>query len=444
LNINPVTQQQIQAEITEAIQDGSVELLDDGTTAMVYAQSIADVQATLAIARTYRLPVVPQGAATSLTGSSDGLPHAIILSVQRMNQILEINTADQIARVQPGVINGDLDAKVRELGYFYAPDPGSKPLSSIGGNVATNAGGMSSLKYGTTKQAVLGLTVVLANGDVLKTGGRVLKNAATYNLTDLFIGSEGTLGIIVEITVRILPIPLGKPLTGIAAFDTLADLGSAVQALQASGVYPSMLEAINRASIEALAAYGHPDFGDTQAALIFQLDMPTPETLATVQQVLTAHHAQHTTLTDDDTTTQRLIKIRQDAYAADVAYGDIIVEDIAVPLSQLTTFLAFVDELSATYQQPIFIVGHAGDGNIHPDLVYDRTLSQPPEALIIIAKKLFEKALALQGTITAEHGIGQFKTGWVVNQLDPVADQLQHQIKSLLDPYHILNPTRKI
>lgn len=443
-DISPTSRTQIQIELQQTIQDGRIDTSDPDVTAVIYAQSIADVQAVLAIARRYRLPVVPQGAATSLSGSSTPLPNALVLSFKEMNAILAINPADQIAVVQPGVINGDLDKAARAVGYFYAPDPGSKLLSSIGGNVATNAGGMASLKYGTTKQAVLGLTVVLADGRVLKTGGHTLKNAATYQLTDLFIGSEGTLGIIVKITVRLLPMPLAKPLTGVAAFQTLSQLGKAVQALQASGVYPSMLEAMNAQSITALSAYGHHDFDGAQAALIFQLDTPTDAALTTVQQVLAKHHAENVVITDNEQRTAELIKIRQDMYAADVAYGNIIVEDIAVPLSQLATYLTFVDELSQTYDQPIFIVGHAGDGNIHPDLVYDKDLSEPTANMIVVVQKLFAKALELGGTISAEHGIGEFKKSWVVEQLDPVADAVQHQLKATFDPYNILNPGRKL
>lgn len=414
--------------------------------AVVFATTIADVQATVKFAATHQIAVVPQGAKTSIVNSAAALTGSLVLNLSHMNKILAIDPKDQVAVVQPGVLNGDLDTQARQVGYFYAPDPGSKPISSIGGNIATNAGGMSSLKYGTTKQSVLGLKVVLANGELLTLGGKTFKNNAAYDLTDLMIGSEGTLGIIVEATVRLLPIALGQPVTGLATFPTIHELMQAVQAVQASGVNPSMLEILNRVSIEALDEYEGSHLGShgEQALLIFQIDVAAADALSTVEQVLHTYGATKIDVTEDQQRTSEIIKIRQDIFAAGAQYGRLIVEDVAVPLGQLAKVADKAETLASKYDQRLLLLGHAGDGNLHPDIILEDKEGALPEKTQRFIDELLAFVIQVGGTISAEHGIGSLKNAWVPNQLDANVRILQKQIKQVFVPLGILNPGRKI
>lgn len=414
--------------------------------AVVFAESIADVQAVLRFASEHQIAVVTQGSRTSIVNGSSALSDGIILSLARMNHIIDIQIENQLAIVEPGVLNGTLDEAARKFDYFYAPDPGSKPISTIGGNVATNAGGMSSLKYGTTKQAVLALKVVLASGELIEVGAPVLKNTAAYNLLDLFVGSEGTLGVIVEITVRLLPIPYGASVTGLATFNSMQALMSAVQRIQASGLYPSMLEALNRVSIEALDQYENLDLGarGSQALLIFQLDVAVDGALEVAQQELQAAGAVKVDVTADVERTQEIIKIRQDVFKAGAQYGRLIVEDIAVPLGSLATVVARAEEIAEKYQQRLLLLGHAGDGNLHPDFILESTEGPIPAELDAAIAELLTYVISVGGTVSAEHGIGSLKKKWVDQQLSPAVVQLQKQLKQVFDPQGILNPERKV
>ena len=340
-------------------QEITTEVLPD---AVVFAETIADVQATVRFAAANHIAVVPQGAKTSIVNSAAGLSGSLILNLSRMNHILSIEPENQVAVVEPGVLNGDLDAETRKVGYFFSPDPGSKRISSVGGNIATNAGGMSSVKYGTTKQSVLGLKVVLANGELVTVGGKTFKNNAAYDLTDLLVGSEGTLGIIVEAIVHIIPIPSGNSITGLATFPTIHELMRAVQAVQASGVNPSMLEILNRVSIEALDEYEHSHLGShgEQALLIFQIDVAVSGVLEKLDKLLQEYGATKIDVTEDAGRTAEIIKIRQDIFAAGAQYGRLIVEDIAVPLGQLAKVADKAEELADKYQQRLLLLGHAG------------------------------------------------------------------------------------
>ncbi len=221
-------------------------------SAFIEAHSTEDVKGVLKAARKFHIPVITQDQFTSTVVGADGITNSFIISTAKMNKIKEISKADSVAVVEPGVINGDLDKEARKQGMFYAPDPGSRPMSGIGGNAATNAGGMSTVKYGATRDNVLGLKVVLADGRELKLGGRTLKQTFSYDLTHLFVGSEGTLGIITEITVKLMPIPLGTPLMGIAFFEDMGTLAKAVADIRISGVYPTMLEALDAKTIAAI------------------------------------------------------------------------------------------------------------------------------------------------------------------------------------------------
>lgn len=375
---------------------------------------------------------------------ADGVAHSFILSTKQMNQIIEIDKEDSVAVVQPGVINGDLDQAARKQGMFYAPDPGSKPLSGIGGNVATNAGGMSTVKYGATKDNVLGLKVVLADGREIKVGGRTLKQAFGYNLTQLFVGSEGTLGIVTEITVKLLPIPLGTPIMGVAFFDDMTKLAKAVTAIRISGVYPTMLEALDGNTMVALDRYEHTTYSDNSGAmLIFKIESSTDESMAILKELLQKYEAQNVELTTDAPRQAALEQLRRDMLPAVFAGQNHIMEDMAMPLSKLAPMMDYIHDVGEQLGLKIYVAGHAGDGNVHPTIVWPKDEAMP-EAVNQALQLMFEKTLAWEGTISGEHAVGMLKNQWNNAELGPDVDQLQHQIKALLDPMGILNPKRKI
>lgn len=411
---------------------------------MIEAHSTADIQGTLQTARKYHVAVVPQDQFTSTVVGADGVAHSFILSTKQMNQIIEIDKEDSVAVVQPGVINGDLDQAARKQGMFYAPDPGSKPLSGIGGNVATNAGGMSTVKYGATKDNVLGLKVVLADGREIKVGGRTLKQAFGYNLTQLFVGSEGTLGIVTEITVKLLPIPLGTPIMGVAFFDDMTKLAKAVTAIRISGVYPTMLEALDGNTMVALDRYEHTTYSDNSGAmLIFKIESSTDESMAILKELLQKYEAQNVELTTDAPRQAALEQLRRDMLPAVFAGQNHIMEDMAMPLSKLAPMMDYIHDVGEQLGLKIYVAGHAGDGNVHPTIVWPKDEAMP-EAVNQALRLMFEKTLAWEGTISGEHAVGMLKNQWNNAELGPDVDQLQHQIKALLDPMGILNPKRKI
>ncbi|RRK10389.1 FAD-binding protein [Lactiplantibacillus garii] len=420
---------------------------DDSGLALAYveAHSTRDIQGTLRVARKYHIPVVPQAQTTSTVIGADGITDGLILSTAKMNHILEISKADSIAVVEPGVINGDLDKEARKQGMFYAPDPGSKPISGIGGNVATNAGGMSTVKYGATKDNVLGVKVVLADGRELKLGGRTLKQAFGYDLTQLMVGSEGTLGIITEVTVKLLPIPLGTPVMGVAFFDNMTALAKAVTAIRISGVYPTMLEALDGNTVAALDRYEKTHYAkDSAAMLIFKLDNGGEASMNVVKRLLAEQHAGNVKITTEPDEQAQLEQLRRDMLPAVFAGQNHIMEDMAVPLSQLAPLMDYIQDLAKRLDVDIYTAGHAGDGNVHPTLVWPKTEKAVPEKIIVALQEMFKKTLELGGTISGEHAVGMLKNQWNNAELGEDVDQLQHQIKALFDPMNLLNPKRKI
>ncbi|MDC4184780.1 FAD-binding protein [Loigolactobacillus coryniformis] len=413
--------------------------------AYVEVADVADIQGVLRAARKFHLPVIPQAAATSTVAGSDGIEHGLMLSTRRMNKILDVSRADQVAVVQPGVINQDLDNAARKVGMFYAPDPGSKPMSAIGGNVSTNAGGMSTVKYGATRDNVLGVKVVLADGRELSLGHRTLKQAFGYNLTQLFVGSEGTLGIITEVTVKLMPIPLGQPITGMAFFHDMKTLAAAVTEIRASGVYPAMLEALDGATVEALDRYEGTHYAQGKGALlILRLDNGGEEALKKVEEILAQFAAQHLSVTSDPDEQAAILKLRQDMLPAVFANGNHVMEDMAVPLSKLADMMDYIAKIAQDLDVEIYTAGHAGDGNVHPTLIWPKEETEVPQKVTQALQLMFREALRLGGTISGEHAVGLLKNQWNNEELGENVDQLQHQIKALLDPMNLLNPGRKI
>ncbi len=304
---------------------------------------------------------------------------------------------------------------------------------------------MSTVKYGATKDNILGMKVVLADGREIKLGGRTLKQAFGYNLTQLFVGSEGTLGIITEITVKLLPIPLGTPTMGIAFFDDMTKLAEGVAAIRISGVYPTMLEALDSATISALDTYEGTHYSENSGAmLIFKIDSSTPETVKVLNDLLAKYQAKDVQVTTDATEQAALEKLRRDMLPAIFAGQNHIMEDMAMPLSKLAPMMDYISEVGTKLNLKIYVAGHAGDGNVHPTIVWPKEVTETPQAVVEALQPMFHKTLELGGTISGEHAVGMLKNQWNNEELGEDVDQIQHQIKALFDPMGILNPKRKI
>lgn len=413
--------------------------------AFVSAQSIADVQGVMATARKFHIPVVTQNRFTSTVIGADAVDGAVILSTAKMDKIIELNEDDAYAVVQPGVINADLDKAARQHGLFYAPDPASKKMSGIGGNIATNAGGLSGVRYGSTRDNVLGLKVVLADGRVLNLGGKTTKQAFGYDLTQLFVGSEGTLGVIVEATVKLMPVPVGKSLMGLAFFKDMPTLAKATTDLRMSGIYPAMLEALDANTLQAIDQYKNTNYAShSGAALILRVDAITSEGPTIIKQILNKYHASDVQLTTDQNQQSQIIGIRQAMLPAIFTGRNAVMEDMAVPTSKMAELVSYIQQIGKDNQVQIFTAGHAGDGNLHPTVTWSKDAKDVPEAVQTVLRLMFKKALELGGTISGEHAVGMLKNKWNNVELGDDVDYLQHQIKALFDPMNLLNPKRKI
>lgn len=412
--------------------------------AFIEAASVADVQGVFKAARKFHVPVVTQDRFTSTVVGADAVDNSFVLSTAKMNRIKELNVADSYAVVEPGVINNDLDQAARKEGLFYAPDPASKPMSGIGGNIATNAGGLSGVRYGSTRDHVLGLKVVLADGRVLDLGGKTTKQAFGYNLAQLFVGSEGTLGVIVEATVKLMPIPLGKSLMGMAFFKDMETLSKAVAAIRMSGTYPAMLEASDANSLKAIDAFKGTNYAaQGNSMLIFRIDSISEEGEKRVKDILTKFNANGVKISTDKDEQAKIIEVRQAMLPAIFTGRNAVMEDMAVPSSKLPELAKFIEETGRKYGIEIFTYGHAGEGNLHPTLTWPKDGAFPAN-LNAALQDLFKKSLELGGTISGEHAVGMLKNQWNNVELGEDVDMVQHQLKRMFDPMNLLNPKRKI
>lgn len=402
------------------------------------------VSAIMRWAWRHRVTVVPRGAGTGLSGGANAIDGCLVVCLERMTALREISSDDQVAVVEAGVINADLERAARHHGMFYPPDPGSFEISTIGGNVATNAGGMRCVKYGVTRDSVLGLEVVLADGRVLRTGARSIKNVAGLDLTSLFIGSEGTLGVITAATVKLRPLPATPPAVFVASFPTLPAAGSAVATIAAAGLTPSMLELMDNATINAIEDYRRMDLDRTAAALIVgQADGSEAAIEAErIAGLCEQAGADYVACTQDPDEAAGLIAARRLAGLALQDIGPTVIEDIGVPRSRLAEMLWEIEEISRGASMRVATVGHAGDGNLHPCLILSDTRQTTRDQALAVAQAICRAALARGGTVTGEHGVGVLKRDWLAGQLDATAIDVHHQIKAALDPRGLLNPGR--
>jgi glycolate oxidase len=441
----------------------------------VRTRSEAEVQHVVRVCAELGAPVVPRGAGTGLSGGANAVSGCVILDLSRMNQVLEIDPDNLVCVVQPGAVNNDVKAAVAEHGLWYPPDPASAPWSTIGGNVATNAGGLCCLKYGVTRDYVLGLRAVVGTvaggaahdaagrpgaggggasgtggvggtsyGDVVRLGRRTTKGVAGLDLVGLFVGGEGTLGVITEVTLRLRPALAGTPRTIVGAFPTLVSSGEAVSLITRRSLQPSVLELLDRTCLQAVEDWKHLGLDSGAFALLLaRVDTPGESgatEAAAIAGAMADAGAMWAEQSSDPVEAEALFDARRLAYPALERLGPVLTEDICVPRSQVPAALARIEQIAARHDVTIATIAHAGDGNLHPLLV------TPPgdEAARLAAQAAFEEmidaAIELGGTVSGEHGIGLLKRHGMYRELDPGAIAMQDAVRRAVDPLAIFNP----
>lgn len=407
--------------------------------AVVHAASVSDVQAVMRIATATRTPVVPRGAGTGLAGGANTGGGEISLSVRAMDRILEVRPDDLLAVVEPGILNADLNAHLEAHGVWWAPDPASRAISTVGGNIATGAGGLLCAKYGVVRDAVLGVDLVLADGRLLHLGHRSVKGVTGLDLTSLVIGSEGTLGVVVGATLKLRRLVEGERVTLTALFDGVRDAAVACAAVTASGVQPAIMELMDATSLAAahrLLSLPAPPVGAAQVTI--QTDGPVAVDEARAIAVVLGAAGGHVSVAADAAEGEELLAVRRAMHPAMETLGTTLIEDVSVPRSALPDMFDEIARIERHYGLVIPAVAHAGDGNLHPNFVFEGP--EVPPVVWQAAEDLFRSALALGGTLTGEHGIGVLKRRWLVDELGDDQWAVQRDIARVFDPLGILNP----
>lgn len=418
---------------------------DNAPLCVVLPGTTAQVAAIHRLATREHLALTPRAMGSGLSGGSVPLRGGIVLNIMRLGRILEIDEPNAVAVVQPGVITADLQRAVEARGLFYPPDPSSLKQSAIGGNVAENAGGARCLKYGVTADYVAALEVVLPAGEIIRTGGKMVKNVTGYDLRALFTGAEGTLGTITEITLRLLPLPKFAK-TATAAFDRIEDAASAVIAILGAGILPTSIELLDRLTMECVEEY-HPAGlpVESEALLLFAVDGNYEENvdleLARIAEIARGCGAGTTRVAADAAESARLWEARR-AISPSLARKrpHKLGEDISVPRSELAAMVKAVREIAARHELLIPLFGHAGDGNLHPNILCDRRDPLEMARVRAAAREIFETAVSLGGTLSGEHGIGLLKKQFMELDLGADALALMRRIKDAVDPLGIMNP----
>ncbi|MCK0517604.1 FAD-binding oxidoreductase [Williamsia sp. DF01-3] len=410
---------------------------------LVQAKTVDDVQNAVIYAADTDLSVVIRGAGTGLAGGVSAGSGSLVLDVSGLNRITDISPADELAVVEPGVITAALDAEAGRYGLRYAPDPASASISTIGGNIATNAGGLRCVKYGVTGDSVLGLSVVLADGRLIHTGRRTAKGVAGLDLTSLFTGSEGTLGVIVSATVRLQPTPIDT-VTIAAYFDDVEQAAAATTAVLAARVRPSIMELLDEASLRQSRDFLGLPSDAAGPFVVAQTDGFGAHTEARIVQEVFGQFSSRVSVGDDPQVSDELLAIRRAALPALERHGRALIEDIAVPRTRIADAIRAVAEIATRHRTAIYTFGHAGDGNLHPIIVVDRDDPDAYDRAVAAADEIFGTALALGGTITGEHGVGVLKRRWLERELGPDGVELQRTIRRALDPTGLFNPGKTV
>lgn len=412
--------------------------------AVVYAGSALEVSSVVKLANEYSFPVLPRGAGSGFTGGTLPIKGGVVMVLTRMDQIIEIDSDNLIAEVEPGVVTAELQRQVEKLGLFYPPDPASKEFSTLGGNVAECAGGPRCVKYGVTKDYILGLEVVTPTGDIIKTGGRTLKNVVGYDLTKLFVGSEGTLGIVTKIILRLLPKPEAKK-TMLVFFETIDGAAQSVSDIIGKKIIPTTLEFMDAATIDCIRDKSGIPLPETCRAILIievdgekeRLDKDANLILSIVQPngVLGTRIASTEVESEEIWQVRRIVSpsLRQ-------VNPDKFNEDIVVPRSKVPDMIRALEKISGDYGVPIVNFGHAGDGNIHVNVMVDLKEEGMAEKVEQVMDEVFGAAIRLRGSISGEHGIGTSKSKYLNMELDRATIDYMLRIKKALDPANVLNP----
>jgi glycolate oxidase len=416
--------------------------------AAVRARSETEVQQVVRTCAELGVPVVPRGAGTGLSGGANAVTGCVVLDVAAMDQVLEIDPDNLLAVVQPGAINNDVKAAVAAHGLWYPPDPASAPWSTIGGNVSTNAGGLCCLKYGVTRDWVLGLRAVVGGpvsyGEAVRLGRRTTKGVAGLDLVSLFVGAEGTLGVVTEVTLRLRPALAATPRTVVAAFGDLVSSGRAVAQITRRGLTPAVLELLDRSCLEAVENWKHLGIdADANAMLLARVDTPGESgaaEAAAIAATMTDTGALWVEQSTDDAEAEALFEARRLAYPAFERLGPVLTEDVCVPRSAVPAMLEQVSKIGARHGVQIATIAHAGDGNLHPLIITPAGDDNARAAAQAAFDELLAEAIAVGGTVTGEHGVGLLKRDGMLRELDPGAVALQTAVRQALDPLQIFNP----
>ena len=411
--------------------------------AVVRARSAEEVRAVVAACYAHRVPVVPRGAGTGLSGGANATDGCIVLALDGMDRVLEINPLERLAVVQPGVINDDLRAAVAEHGLWYPPDPASSPWSTIGGNVATNAGGLCCVKYGVTRDYVLALEVVTGTGQLVRLGRRTAKGVAGFDLAGLMVGSEGSLGVVTEVTVRLRPLP-PPAITVAGHFDSIVDAGSAVRAVGGAGITPAALELVDRHCLQAVDAWKHMGLSvEAEVVLLARVDEPGTTGEALADRIVDCFRDSGATWADrstDAAEAEALFDARRLAYPALERLGPVLTEDVCVPKEHVPEMLARIEKIAERHDVTIANIAHAGDGNLHPLIIADPADPAAVARAQAGFEEILDAAIALGGTVTGEHGVGLLKRGGLQREMAPEVLAMHRAVKHALDPRGILNP----
>ncbi|MGW6536404.1 FAD-binding oxidoreductase [Streptomyces sp. NPDC055051] len=430
-------------DVTASYTHDMASFCDAGTPAVVVLpRTVEQVQHVMRTATGHRVPVVPQGARTGLSGGANASEGCVVLSLVKMDRILEIDPVDRVAVVEPGVVNAVLSRAVEEHGLYYPPDPSSWESCTIGGNIGTASGGLCCVKYGVTAEYVLGLEVVLADGRLLTTGRRTAKGVAGYDLTRLFVGSEGSLGIVVKAILALKPRPPAQ-LVLAAEFPSTDAACAAVCAIMERGHTPSLLELMDRTTVQAVnrtARMGLPE--TTEALLLCAFDTPDPTAdLTAVGDICAAAGATEVVPAADAAESELLLQARRLSLTAlETLRPATMIDDVCVPRTRLAEMLAGTTAIAENYALTIGVCAHAGDGNTHPVVCFDHTDEDESRRARESFDAIMALGLSLGGTITGEHGVGVLKKEWLARELGPVGLGIQREIKRVFDPLGLLNP----
>ncbi|MFC5590019.1 FAD-binding oxidoreductase [Sporosarcina soli] len=446
------------SEIKKIIQTGRV-LLDEsdrysyafdasfGTylpDAVIQTKNVQELAALVKLANQEGIPIYPRGQATSLSGGPLPVQGGIVIDLSVMDDVLEVYEEDLVAVVSPGVLTAAIHKAAEEKGLMYPPDPSSSHVSTIGGNLAENSGGPRGLKYGVTKDYVIGLEVITPEGDIIQTGGKTVKNVTGYDLTKLLVGSEGTLGIITKATLRLLPKPLGTA-TLMVVFSTLVDAGKAISKILSAGILPSKMELMDQASIVAVENYqpmGLPT--DAEAIILLELDghpLALKEEIQSVEQLCYSVGATKVQIPQNDAEKEEIWKARKLVSPAIVRIKPTkISEDATVPRSKIPEMCERLQQIKQTYNVDLVVFGHAGDGNLHPNIICDKNDAEEMARVEKAVAEIFAAAVELGGTLSGEHGIGTMKAPFMEMELGKVGLDMMKRIKQAWDPNNIMNP----